>query len=150
MRVVIIVFGVLLCSAAIAEPQPWMKKDNPDTLPGIVFIAPKCGVTTAEIREIVDGILIRSRLRPGDYLTGTDGLGFVVKVDCLNPIEHSASVQIDIYFVRNILGRILLEAYPAYGSFGVADSEEVNKSIRDGVEDLVTDYLQANFDLTPE
>ena len=97
MRVAAIALGILLCSAATAEPQPWMKKENPETLHSYVFVDPICPVSETEVREIVNGILIRSRLRPGDYLAGTEELGFTVNIDCLEVNEQSAFFRIDVF-----------------------------------------------------
>ena len=63
MRVAIIVLGVLLCSAANAEPQSWMKSDDPDTLRYMVDVD-SCPISKAALDELVTGILIRSRLKP--------------------------------------------------------------------------------------
>ena len=81
MRVAIIILGVLLCSAATAEPQPWMKKENPDTLHYIAGVTSECPISELDIRVIVNGILIRSRLRPGEYFSSPETLGFWVEIN---------------------------------------------------------------------
>ena len=159
MRVEIIVLGALLCSAATAEPQYWMKKEDPETLHSAIYVSPRCDFTQEKVRQIVDGVLIRSRLKtgdylrsspqPGDYFTNHELFGFHVAVECGEgtPATYNATAQ----FIRHIddLGRSLLEPY-AYGYFGAGESEDVLEVVKEVVEELVTDYLQANFDLTPE
>ena len=151
MRVAIIVLGVLLCSAATAEPQPWMKKENPETLHSIVMVDTECPVSQTEVKEIVNGVLIRSRLRTGD-LTDADEFGFVVEIGCIKPktITTTLTYKIDVDFIRWVFNRPFLEALPSYGEFGRGDKADIANGTQATVERLVTDYLQANFDLAPE
>ena len=149
MRVAIIVLGVLLCSAATAEPQPWMKKENPETLRSVVVVNSECKVSTEDVQKVVDGVLIRSRLKPGDYLNSPDDFGFIVMLDCSQGAQFI--IDADVRFVRYIpyLGRNLFETH-VYGTYGVGRPEGILETVKGHVEELVTDYLQANFELAPE
>ena len=149
MKIATLALGILLCSAAIAEPQPWMKKENPDTLHSSVFVSSECAFTEERVRKVVDGVLIRSRLKTGDYISGPEPFGFVVDVNCMDGTSNA--FIINVHFIRFIpeLFRNVLES-TSYGNFGVGDAEYTLDGVKLSVEELVTDYLQANFDLAPE
>ena len=149
MRVAIVVLGVLLCSAATADPQPWMKKENPETLSAVVAVGIECPFTETEAKEVVHGVLIRSRLRPRDWSTETLFIG--VAVDCLETTNSGLFIyDADVSFFRWEFSRMLEEVTGDYSNFGIGRRADILGSIRESVEGLVTDYLQANFDLAPE
>ena len=150
MRVAIIFFGAFLCSAANGEPQSWMQKDNPETLHFSAFISSECPISEAEIEAVINGVLIRSRLRPGEYLSSPETSGSYVKIDCMDRTSELFVFTVSVNFIRYAFGRIVADIYPDYGSFGVGEKSDMADSVRDAVERLVTDYLQANFDLAPE
>ena len=151
MKAVIIALGVLFCSAATAEPRPWMKKENPETL-HFVTVVQGCPHSDAEVRKIINGVLIRSRLRPGALGTSSEEpFGFALELSCL-ATEDSDSFfySLELRFMRLFIDRISLKAVPVYRQLGRGYRGAIEDRIRGGVEDLLADYLQANFDLTPE
>ena len=150
MRVAIIVLGVLLCSAATAEPKPWIRKEHPDTLYFTQFVHPDCPVSEAKLREEVNGVLIRSRIRPGDYYTSTEELGFYLLLNCWEEQKPLVIFGLNVFFIRWLDGRPLIEFHPMYGMIGRGNEESIKEAIRGQTERLVTDYLQANFNLAPE
>ena len=152
MKIATLALGILLCSAAIAEPQPWMKKENPDTLHFNAFAEPDCPFSNAELTDLVNGVLVRSRLRPGDYFDSEEVFGFSVVVGCLEkePGSQFFIYNIDISFIRYLLGRNFTEIWPIYGGFGQGIPDSIKGQVKASVESLITDYLQANFDLAPE
>jgi hypothetical protein len=149
MRTGILILGVLLCSAATAEPQPWMKSSDSESLRYVVVVNPDCPVSEAELRSTIDGLLIRSRLRPGDFRQNPYFLGFYVGIECMHHEGRLFVYSIDTSFIRLAWSRFLLET-PTYGTLGLGSKVEISNDVRSSVERLVTDYLQANFDLTPE
>jgi hypothetical protein len=152
MKIATLALGILLCSAAIAEPQPWMKKENPETLSTLVIVGSACPFSQSEVQEVVNGVLIRSRLRPGYYATDTDWLGFVVKFNCkkIAGLSEQVIFNLDVNFIRFYQARTLVEPVPNYGILGNGTRDFILEATRGPVEELVTDYLQANFDLAPE
>ena len=151
MRVAIIILGVLLSSAATAEPQPWLKKENPETLHFALIVDQDCPSSSSEIKAIANGVLIRSRLRPGDYLESEELFGFFVLIVCDRIVSQNNryAYMTEVRFIRHLGNRNILE-FANYGSFGIGDRVAIETSIRGSIENLVMDYLQANFDLTPE
>jgi hypothetical protein len=168
MRVAIIVLGVLLCSSANGEPQSWMKSDDPDTLRYMADVK-SCPISEAALDELVKGILIRSRLKPQLFFDmeklekasqeeqakyfQQERFGFSVYLKCTELIGRPDRIvfDLDVSFVRwlPIRGRLFSERLP-YGSFGVTDEDRLKANVKEAVERLVTDYLKANFALTPE
>ena len=151
------------------EPRLWMFRMEPETLRYEVDVESECPISTPALEEMVKGILIRSRLKPQVYLdveqleraTATEKtmylqqerFGFRVGLGCMEiPSQAGWFVyRLDIRFVRYLpdLQRNVYESEP-YGAFGLNDEIGLNVKVKERVEALVTDYLQANFDLTPE
>ena len=118
MRTAIIILGVLICSAATADPRPWMKKENSETLHALIFVDDDCPLSKTEAKEIVEGVLIRSRLRPGMFPMSLDTLGFLVAIECVKLNSDLYIYYIDTNFFLLAFGRILQEPFPDYGRLG--------------------------------
>ena len=137
----------LLAGNVQADPQPWMEKENPDELGVYTRLDSDC--PTFELEALVNGVLIRSRVRPLDF-TETPELYLNVIAECLefSTRERFYSYSIDIRFAfRNSAFVHLIYESPNYGAFGHGDSDFIQEAIKDATERAITDYLQANFDL---
>ena len=171
MRVAVIVLGIFLCSAANAEPQSWMKSDDPDTLRYMVDVN-SCPISKAALDELVTGILIRSRLKPQLFFDmenldkatpeeqvrffqyfQQENFGFLVFLQCVQISGQPGwfIYDLDVRFLRYLpkWGRPFYEV-PPYGTAGIINDAGLKAEVKERVEDLVTDYLKANFDLASE
>ena len=64
--------GLLFMTALVAQGASAgfsynLKLKNPDVLPRYVLAGADCPFTILEAREVVDGVLIRSRVKPASY-----------------------------------------------------------------------------------
>jgi len=145
----LILLVLMLPMVALSDPQPWMKKDNPNELTAVPRLHPNCPITSDELSEFINGILIRSRIKPG---SNSSGLHLYVDVQCTKPfLDDSFVGSIDVEFVSNLVNPSQSFAfrydYTGYSSFGVGDKETLWDIVRDNIEDALTDYLKVNFDL---
>lgn len=154
MRITVIAVGVLLCSAATAEPHPWMKKETPETLHALVVVEEDlCPISTEEVKAISDAVISSAGLRPArsglEIINQT--VFFAVTVNCkaVGDGGHYA-FAVEIQFARKTFDRVLLEYYPRYGALGLAEVEGLREFLTLGVSNLLVDYIKANFDLTPK
>jgi hypothetical protein len=141
---------LLLPILASADPEPWMKKEDPDELFVGYRIDDHCELTRESIKKIVEGVLVRSRIKPVgkatymglliDFQCGTkddDGRAlFTLSVDFLRTTE----VEAEYYWAR-------MDEVATHESFGRMNSRELEAEIKFGAEVAITDYLKANFDL---
>ena len=135
-----------------------------------VVVDGDCPVNHREVRASVDGVLIRSRIRPlslghgGDaqmvrrMREAIDGLIYLgVSVGCLVREVGKPIFDIDVRLGIEYMGmramkhpfsdlvlRALLEKN--YGAFGVGDKEYILEVVEDSVEDAVTVYIAAHMD----
>ncbi len=71
---------LLLAGNVLADPQPWMAKENPDELARSVVAETDCPNSVGEYRETVDEILTRARIKP--LLTDSMNIYLYVKMLC--------------------------------------------------------------------
>lgn len=135
---------LLLTGNALADPQPWMRKDNPGELSVDTDVTEPCEISEQQLRETVEGVLTRSSITPIEFGESPVWLGLQVNVDCLGTSMFAIRVDfvdaIDLVAVRyGTLG---------YGSFGAhdGDSDVVLSGVTRQVERAIADYLIANFD----
>ena len=135
--------SLLLLSLAVADPQPWMKKENPDDLPLVVRFAKVCPDAEETYQELLVRVLTRSRLR-GDF---ANGLGIYVDVQCTSTPDPEIFIfVIDVSFIL-LEGSEMMMFSEEYMKYGLASAESIRTQLRAKTEDAITDYLQANFDL---
>lgn len=138
----------LLACNVLADPQPWMKQDNPNELPLAFGITDTCRASEETYKDIVRGVLIRSRIKQGD--SDVTRLHLIVDVSCGQLVGTSDSefaFRLGIYFgIRTEDGDFTVH-YPGYGVYGIESELGLQDALKDSSEDAITDYLQANFDL---
>jgi len=143
----------LLAGNVLAEPKPWMKKENPEEL-RVVLSVPGC---RGDFEGVVDGALARARIKratnsnPGELLA-------VVEVLCLDIGAGRYAFAYGVHFGRILSGDgihdndIVVYSLSGAASVGaIPDSavgrQQLEQTIRDYFEKLLADYLKANFDL---
>ena len=137
---------------AAGDPQPWMKKENPNELGVFVFVTKRCPMADSELQELVEGVLVSSRIKPVSWVA--EDIYLDVDLDCT---QSQSSSHVIFNFVIDFTGVALLEGkgnvpvrfgkIKSGGVFGTASLNEVKQAMELQLEKVVTDYLQANFDL---
>ena len=164
---------VSLLARLQALNQHPLEKENPDQLKVSYFQYGQCPFTETSIEYMIDGLLVRSRLKqpePGEWGVN-DSTYFHLRVDVFCGDDDDESFR-SIYMVEakfrqevtlhKSKGPLKVEIQHVHqlrhGSAGNAiwgtynkGSEQSNgtlrNSIREVVEAALTDYLKANFDL---
>jgi hypothetical protein len=129
--------------AAHADPQPWMKRNDPDTLGVSVEVQVLKECASFDIDDVVRGVLIRARLKPVEF-TQTPDLWLRVILQCYPPREqrYLYILKIDFGTYKGASLRYYPDDYGS-GSFDAADAESIERAVHDGVERAITDYLEA-------
>jgi len=168
MRILFFVLALLLPVFASADPQPWMKKADPDNLFARLLVSPECPDDFESYADIVEGILIRSRLNSavggpasvdlmnenGDtvdwmahqYVTD-EKLFLRISLNCRSEKAlYAFDLHVRFAFLANGL-EVLMYASPSWNALGRHDAIQIRSSLEKLVENAITDYLKANFDL---
>jgi hypothetical protein len=140
----------VLANVASADPEPWMKKANPDELVTLVVPGKDCPASVDEIERAVSGVLVRSRLKRIDRAPNRDNAvgtfpWLMISLRCTADLY-----AFDVDFVASdadgFLDRLGLTGYGTAGTN--ANSTEVFLgALRKNIEAAITDYMKANFDL---
>jgi len=135
---------LLLSGVASADPEPWMKRENPNELAVSTGADDECGFSDRKLRETVDGVLIRSRIKPLGLSESPGWFVLMVNVDCAQEV-----FRITIDFADEIDSDLTRLGLIGYGSYGVyaGESDYLLRAVTRRVELAITDYLKANFDL---
>lgn len=145
---------LLLWSHSIfAEPKPWMKQLNPNSLGLFAGISSQCPFQESDIVNRIEGEFLRARLKPTKSLR----FNLTIYVRCMsvenrggNLMGHVVSYEIR-YGSQMPNGENVLYESPNHGSMliGSTDAESNQyfiNAIKDGVSMSLTDYLKANFE----
>ena len=142
------------------NPSP-LKVENPDTIKVAYLQEPDCPGTEDSINEMIDGLLVRSRLKrsnvPFDMWMGNP-ISLVVLTECGRSEQghyiYSASAGFrEAVMIERSSGKVLAYVFHnpfSYGRIGMGSDdykETVRTAVRSAVERALTDYLKANFDL---
>lgn len=122
---------------------------DPNVLAREVWVGSTCPINKAEANEVVDGVLIRARLKPDEYYDSSQTMGFFVSVRCMRRQGTDLFIyKVDVNFVQFApIANRTLQWVNGYGSMGIGLKVDIRGAIRDGTERLVTDYIKVNFNL---
>ena len=134
----------LLAGSALADPEPWMVKPDPDDLTLIVRVASECPDDQDAYIELLERIFTLSRLNPA----ASDGLGLYADLQCTSLPDPERYVFItDVSFVQRDGSSMMSFDDQEYLAYGLGGPEDIRVQLREQTELAITDYLKANFDL---
>jgi hypothetical protein len=124
-----------------------LKSPTPNQLAYWVDIASDCEITEDEAISLVDGVLIRSRIKPLSQSLGREASLYLnIRLYCLPVESRNPIFQIAINFARwTPYPPILYEN--TYRNLGYGDKEFVSQALKETIEDAITDFIKVNFDL---
>ena len=142
-----------------AHAQPdWLSKalkvDDPNQLRYYWSFSGKgCLITEDEAQEIINGVFIRSRIKPKPQ--NPTGLYLNINVLCIkrDPFDDSYIYHLDVKFGQSLPTPILWDSPTpilfdySFGYLGLSGKETMNQVIKNEVERAVTAFIKANFDL---
>ena len=126
-------------AGASADPQPWMKRENSETLGLYTQVHPTC--IQFDIADLVSGVLTRHRMTPVSFLETAD-LWLDVQLHCIDSANAVRSFLMRIEFHTTDNGPEMSYS-TGYGGFGRSDIDGIRLYLRDQIEIAITDYLEA-------
>ena len=122
------------------------KKRNPNQLAYFVEAAGDCSITESKIVSIVEGVFVRSRIKPDPESWLKDSVYLHVYVACMKTEGSDPVYKIDVFFASVAGKSPVFYSWP-FGTFGSGSVDRIQAAVKNAVEEAVTAYLRANFDL---
>ncbi len=136
--------------------RSWIEQPDPNALTYDLNVAPECPFGRSRAAEIIEGAIVRSRIKP-QPLADVQDLGgkepklfLSAAVDCL-PRDWGDNyvfvVNVDWANYGSLVDPIIVYPTLGQGNFGSGDARFILDAFGQAVEDALVDYLKANFDL---
>ena len=157
MKALLVALSMMLFSGnALAAGQPqWfmdaIKQDNPNELAYLLGIGSDCPITKPEAEKIVEGVILRSRVKAvGGLAFFADDLYLEVEMQCLEltrgddkaSIAWANSINVAFGQYKNKPAFLLSQKY---GGIAIGGVSSMKASLKNYVEKAMTAYVEANF-----
>ena len=155
-KIILVILSVVLVapSSYASEAPDWLYKaikvDDPNQLIFDTVVDGDCPTNKESFNKITEGVFIRSRIKPlpaKDYSLPPGNIYLDLLINC-KKMENGSY----IFSLRVMFGRIsplpeFLLFNRSFGSYGFADKESIEDAFKDSVENAITAFIKANFDL---
>lgn len=150
--IALIIVLTLMPALANSEPQPWMKKAEPTKFHIMVLANSVCASVHDELQEMADNALVRARIE--NDLFSTPGMRAMVL--CMENPSGSGSFFVHMRFEFSSLAPEdeFGNRYPVrYGPGPMQETifyggrQKILEKFRDQLEQVMSDYVKANFEL---
>ena len=136
---------LLFQSAWCAEPQPWMKSENPHELG--YWSRTQCPeLSEFNINSIIEDVMARWEIKPITSLLSLSSPFLHVVFMCVEMQPSTLfAYSYEIRFGDFVAGNTILYEGAWYGATGKGGPTYIETSVENSLEDAITDYLKANF-----
>jgi len=120
-------------------------REKPNQLATAVYVSDNCLIAAAEVEDIVNGVLVGSRIRPINFFEAPGFFYLEISVDCLKATDaFSAAINF-----RDVIDHTAVRLGEDFGGFGTHENDKqfLLDRIKTGVDAAVGAYLKANPDL---
>ena len=151
MRISAIVLLMLFSHQAAhgADDPEWLKtafkKDNPNELAYYAGTSDDSPIDDERVGDIIEGVLVRSRIKPLADAWTSAPLYLSVMVNCVKLEGNNPVYQMEIAFGKRRPIPILYDHN--FGNIGIGSKDFIESILKDKVEDAITAYIKVNFDL---
>jgi hypothetical protein len=145
-----LVLATLVSAQAVADPRPWMKQSDPNSLGLFIGMTDDCPMTLEELKSLAEGEFLRARIKQTESLA----FNLTANIACMTTENHGGettgyAVSYEVrYGTQMPSGGNVLYEIPDYGVLLIGGPDEKKfylDHIRDSIADALTDYLKANF-----
>jgi hypothetical protein len=130
------------------QPSIVTEKERPEELAYAVFVEPACPITEEELIDIVEGVLVRNRIKPRG---GFSDVGKEMYLDVIVYCSHMHSidkyaVNIQVRFAANLPPDAPFMYRNPYSRAGITAANYIESSAKALVEAAIADYRRIYFD----
>ena len=153
---------ILLCAmltvsfSVMAESQPWMKKDDPNSLGLDVNLGKDCPFDIKELRDMAEGEYLRARIKPTD---DRNSLHITISALCDNITMDGKHIGTSSAYTIDFSTRVNFPDYITYVDYipdvfilintGTKNNEAKTyflNDIKESLNIMITSYLIANIE----
>lgn len=145
MRYILLLTILLTFDVSAQSDLSFLKKDNPDELGYWAYASTNCPISTEDVKAIVTGVLIRSRIKPAQSSWASDPVYLNVSVSCVKLEGDNPVFSTSINFGRRLPYPSVIFEEINHGGLGIGSVSYIKAAIKEGVEAAVTDYIKFNF-----
>ena len=148
---------LLLPLAVLAEPGPWLKKENPYDLHFFAAVeTDHCSVSVEDLNHEIQMVFVRSATKrragimPIPYESDSSELFLYLTISC-RVYSDSTGVffHIDVGFGKNVdIGSSNIPVrffHSGHGIDGRTEASSILSVVRESIEGALSDYRKANF-----
>ena len=152
-QVTLLVALLFLPFLACADPEPWMKKTNPDELAIIIYTMFDCPFSKDEISAITDDILAEPGIKKiiPDQTDPDDFPALSISAKCAEiPGGYIYDYDIDFVAFRSpddSEKHVIRLGSHGYGAYGQGRAETALNALRRYIQGAIADYVSSNSDL---
>lgn len=143
---------MLLLSNVYADPQPWMKRENPNELGLFVSTTPECPFTEADITSMAEGEYVRARVKPTEDISWNLTLTVECMTTSVSERQVGWAMVVNLRFGTSLRPFVFVLYEGAnYGTLAVGPDDTsgtlyLRNIVKAQVEEALTDYLKANIE----
>ena len=145
MKYILLLTMLLTFDVSAQSDLSFLKKDNPDELAYWAWASPECPISREDVKAIVTGVLIRSRIKPAESSWVRDPIYLNVSVLCAKVEGNNPVFNASINFGRATPYPSVIFDSIGHQQLGIGDVSFIKATIKNGVEKAVTDYIKFNF-----
>lgn len=146
-------------SSSLLDFENALKTSNPDTLPFLVDLDGNCPVEEKEVNDLVEGVIVKSRIKPDvdamfhreTLFTHLTRVYLSVAMTCIETSTGQYSAAYTVFFGRAITngrGTLFPFVFETHSvAVAIGEKEYLVTNLKGLIENRMTDYLEANFDL---
>lgn len=126
---------------------PLLKQPNPDELAFSILIDGSCPLHRDAVSETVEGVLIRSRIKPLSWTAWVDRKPYLsVRLNCMASWDSRLVYNVEVFF-GDATGTFPVIYDANFGSLGIGKPEGILNAVKANVERAMVIYVRANFNL---
>ena len=126
---------------------PALIRANPNELAYFSYIGDDCPLTDQEAKDVIEGVFIRSRIKPlVGYAWLDDDLYLSISLECLLLDNNNPVFSIDVNYGNATIDPSVLYDFD-FGSLGIGAKDFIRDGLKTNVENAITVFIKANFDL---
>jgi hypothetical protein len=145
----------MISTTAQAEMEEWYKKaikvPNPNELPLRSVVSSSCkALSESELRSIVEGVLVFSRIKPLPFQEHEDDpKKYPIYLSTVMTCRDNDGSYLSITEVKfaKYMPRPSMLFHKDYDAYGQTNTVGLKGSVKVQVEKAITDYIKVNFDL---
>jgi hypothetical protein len=151
-KIILLVLLVFSSQISLAQETPaWFKSSikspTPNELSYYLSVSKNCPFNLEKAQTVVDGVLIRSRIKPLREDIYVDNRVYLnMTISCIILKSNNPVFDIDVNFARIRPNPAIIYDWH-FGTSGIGGSDYILQAFKESIELAITEHIKVNFDL---